>query len=82
MTGGTDGGPAGGDGLLEPEDVAGDVVQAMEEGKFLVLPHKDVLKYMRRKTSNYDRWLAGMQRLHNGFGKFMLRAPPMSAAKL
>ena len=35
--------------------------------KFLVLPHPEVLTYMRRKTEDYDRWLAGMQRLNARF---------------
>jgi hypothetical protein len=26
-----------------------------------------VLDYMRRKTSDYDRWIAGMQRLNRKF---------------
>jgi hypothetical protein len=30
----------------------------------LILPHPEVLEYMRRKTANYDRWISGMNRLH------------------
>eukprot|EP00966_Prymnesium_polylepis_P304723 7040630-Prymnesium_polylepis.1 len=37
-----EGGPAGGDGVLPPEQVARESVDAMEQGIFLVLPHKDV----------------------------------------
>ena len=49
--------------LLSPEQVAGDVVEAMREERFLILPHPEVLEYFRRKGSDYDRWLAGMRRL-------------------
>lgn len=57
------GGVAALDGMLEPEDVAECVVQAIDEERFLILPHEQVLTYMRRKTSDYDRWIHGMQRL-------------------
>ncbi|MCS5580147.1 MAG: short-chain dehydrogenase, partial [Gammaproteobacteria bacterium] len=39
------------------------------EERFLVLPHPEVLTYMRRKTDDYDRWLGGMRRLHERFAK-------------
>jgi NAD(P)-dependent dehydrogenase (short-subunit alcohol dehydrogenase family) len=63
MTAGTDGGSAGLDGFLEVEAVSDCVVKAMRDETFLILPHPDVLTYMQRKTSNYDRWLGGMRRL-------------------
>ncbi len=62
-----DGGVQGGDGVLEPEDVAQSALEALEEERFLVLPHPEVLEYMRRKTSDYDRWLKGMRRLRGRF---------------
>jgi hypothetical protein len=43
--------------------VAGDVVDAMREERFLILPHPEVLKFMQNKTGDYERWLAGMRRL-------------------
>ena len=57
-------GSAGVNGVLTPEQVAQDVVNVMREGRFLVLPHPEVLDYMRAKTQDYDRWLGGMQKLH------------------
>ena len=49
--------------LLEPEQVAADVVAAMRDERFLVLPHPEVLTFFQHKGSDYDRWLAGMRRL-------------------
>jgi NAD(P)-dependent dehydrogenase (short-subunit alcohol dehydrogenase family) len=49
--------------VLAPDDVAGAVVDGLAEERFLILPHPEVLEYWRRKTSDYDRWLAGMRRL-------------------
>jgi len=63
MTAGTDGGVAGLDGMLEPEDVCDAVILAMDEERFLILPHPEVLTYMQRKTADYERWLGGMRRL-------------------
>lgn len=49
--------------VLEPEQVADAVVEALREERFLVLPHPEVLTFFQRKGSDYDRWLAGMRRL-------------------
>ena len=49
--------------LIEPEEVADAVVDALREERFLVLPHPEVLTFFQRKASDYDRWLAGMRRL-------------------
>jgi NAD(P)-dependent dehydrogenase (short-subunit alcohol dehydrogenase family) len=49
--------------VLSPEEVAGVVVEALREERFLVLPHPEVLEFFRRKGSDYDRWIAGMRRL-------------------
>ncbi|MBH52985.1 MAG: short-chain dehydrogenase [Opitutaceae bacterium] len=65
MTGDSDGGSAGFDGMLEPNAVCDAVIEAMEEETFLVLPHPEVLTYMQRKTSDYDRWLKGMRRFRD-----------------
>ena len=68
MTAGSEnGGVAGVDGMIEPEDVAEEVIQTLEEERFLVLPHKEVLTYMQRKAADYDRWLGGMRRLRERY---------------
>ncbi|MGJ8687743.1 MAG: SDR family oxidoreductase [Spongiibacteraceae bacterium] len=51
------------DGMMEPEELADIVVAKLREESFLILTHEDVLTYMQRKTSNYQRWIAGMNRL-------------------
>lgn len=68
MTAGSEGGGVAGlDGMLEPEDVAQSVIEAIAEERFLILPHPEVLTYIRRKTGDYDRWLRGMRRLQAKF---------------
>ena len=49
--------------ILEPEQVADAVLEALREERFLILPHPEVLTFFQRKASDYDRWLAGMRRL-------------------
>ena len=51
------------DGLMEPEVLADFVVEGLRQESFLILPHPEVLEYMRRKTADYDRWIGGMNRL-------------------
>jgi NAD(P)-dependent dehydrogenase (short-subunit alcohol dehydrogenase family) len=52
--------------VLEPEEVAAAVVDAIDEERFLILPHPEVLTFFQRKAMDYDRWLAGMRRLQSG----------------
>lgn len=62
-------GAAGVDGMLEPEQLAQTVIETLAAERFLVLPHPEVLTYMQRKTADYDRWIGGMRRLQERFGK-------------
>lgn len=50
------------DGMLEPDFLAEVVLQSVYDEEFLILPHPEVLTYMQRKTSDYERWLSGMRR--------------------
>ena len=65
----TAGGPgvAAVDGMVEPEQVADAVIEALREERFLVLPHPEVAEYIRRKATDYDRWLHGMRRLQERY---------------
>ena len=67
MTAGNPDGVASVDGMLEPEDAAEACLRAIEAETFLVLPHPQVLEYMRRKTADYDRWIGGMKKLNRRF---------------
>lgn len=58
------------DGMMEPGPVAEACLKAVEAETFLVLPHPEVLQYMRNKTENYDRWIGGMRKLNRRFGGF------------
>ena len=62
-----DGGSAGVDGILSAEAVADEVVKTMREERFLVLPHPQVLQYMRNKTADYGRWIGGMRKLNRKY---------------
>jgi NAD(P)-dependent dehydrogenase (short-subunit alcohol dehydrogenase family) len=65
----TAGGPgvAGVDGMIEPEQAVDAVIEALRDETFLVLPHPEVAEYIKRKTSDYDRWLHGMRRLQESY---------------
>ena len=49
--------------VLEPEQVADIVVEALGDERFLILPHPEVLTFFQHKGGDYDRWLKGMRRL-------------------
>ncbi len=48
--------------VIEPGDVAEIVLAAVDEERFLILPHPAVLEMYRHKGTDYDRWLGGMRR--------------------
>ena len=56
------------DGMMEPDDVARICIDAIRAETFVILPHPQVLDYMRRKTADYDRWIGGMRKLNRKFG--------------
>jgi NAD(P)-dependent dehydrogenase (short-subunit alcohol dehydrogenase family) len=49
--------------ILEPEQVADAVVDAIREERLLVLPHPEVGTYMSHRGDDHERWLRGMRRL-------------------
>ena len=67
QTGMTTAGPSAArvDGVMQPEEVARIVIEAMEAERFLILSHPTVYEYMQRKASNPERWLNGMRRLRD-----------------
>ena len=68
MLTGRDEGVASLDGVLEPEQVADSVIEAMEREEFLILPHSEVQGYVQRKATDRERWLRGMRKLRAAHG--------------
>jgi len=67
MTAGNPDGVASIDGLMEPDVLAESVVKGLAAEDFLILPHPEVLQYMRNKTNDYNRWIGGMRKLNRRF---------------
>lgn len=51
------------EGALEPDQVAADVVKAIAEEKFMILPHSEAGKFFQNKANDYERWIRGMRKL-------------------
>ncbi|MGH2929083.1 MAG: SDR family oxidoreductase [Solirubrobacteraceae bacterium] len=56
--------------MIAPEQVADSVVRALDEERFLVLPHPEVAGYARHRAEDPERWLRDLRRLWD-----RLRAP-------
>ncbi|WP_026917764.1 SDR family NAD(P)-dependent oxidoreductase [Gordonia shandongensis] len=54
------------DTALTVDDVAGAVLEACSDDRFLILPHPEVADYYRARAQATDRWLGGMNRLQRG----------------
>jgi NAD(P)-dependent dehydrogenase (short-subunit alcohol dehydrogenase family) len=52
------------DGLIAPRDVADAVLQAMADGRVLVLPHAVVGPYFQTRATDHAKWIKGMQSLN------------------
>lgn len=50
------------DGIVSTDYVAGCILAAIRDKRFLVLPHPQVATYFKRKAEDHDRWIGGMQR--------------------
>jgi NAD(P)-dependent dehydrogenase (short-subunit alcohol dehydrogenase family) len=48
--------------ILEPDQVAGVVVDGLAAERFHILPHPEVATFVQRKATDVDRWLSGMRR--------------------
>jgi hypothetical protein len=53
----------GGGAVVDPEAVGTIVVDAVRAERFLVLTHPEMAEFVQRKTTDWDRWVRGMQRL-------------------
>lgn len=52
-----------GDSAIEPERVADTVMEALGDGRFLVLPHPEVARMYAGRAADTDRWLRGMNKI-------------------
>ncbi|MFC1418228.1 SDR family oxidoreductase [Streptacidiphilus cavernicola] len=48
---------------IEPEAVADAVLEAFDDGRFLILPHPEAADYYVARATSPDRWLRGMNKL-------------------
>lgn len=55
--------------MLDPEEVADSLLNAIEAGRFLALPHPQVADMYADKAADPDRWLSGMQRYRRSLSK-------------
>ncbi|MCE2511286.1 MAG: SDR family oxidoreductase [Acidimicrobiia bacterium] len=53
-------------GLMEPEEVAVKTLEALQQDRFLILPHPEVATYEQRRAGDRQRWLRGMRRMQRG----------------
>ncbi len=51
------------DGVISAAEVAAATMRGIKDERFLILPHSQVLSYIRNKTENYDKWIGGMSKL-------------------
>lgn len=58
------------DTALEPEAVAETVWQALQDDRFLILPHPEVQSYYELRSSETDNWLAGMRKLQRRLDEY------------
>jgi hypothetical protein len=49
--------------IKEPEEVAAQIVAAVEAEQFLILTDPIAQTWMERKTNDLERWLKGMRRM-------------------
>jgi NAD(P)-dependent dehydrogenase (short-subunit alcohol dehydrogenase family) len=50
-------------GIMEPDDVAAVVVEAMRDERFFILPHEEVARFVQIKAAKPERWLEAMREL-------------------
>lgn len=52
-----------GDSAIEPDQVADAVMEALGDGRFLILPHPEVARMYAGRAADTDRWLRGMNKI-------------------
>lgn len=51
------------DSAIEADEVADSLWEAMQDDRFLILPHPEVAAYYAARATDTERWLRGMRRL-------------------
>jgi NAD(P)-dependent dehydrogenase (short-subunit alcohol dehydrogenase family) len=54
--------------VIGPDRVAESTIEAIRDGRFLVLPHPEVRQMYQAKGSDYERWIGGMRRYQRTLG--------------
>jgi NAD(P)-dependent dehydrogenase (short-subunit alcohol dehydrogenase family) len=54
-------------GVLTVEQAAATIADGIEEDRFLILTHPEVLGFFQNKANDYGRWIAGMRRVRERF---------------
>ncbi|WP_146584477.1 SDR family oxidoreductase [Puniceibacterium confluentis] len=49
--------------VLRPQEVARALVEGLQQGRFLILPHPEAQTFAQRRATDMDRWIAGMRAL-------------------
>ncbi|MEM1073662.1 MAG: SDR family NAD(P)-dependent oxidoreductase [Pseudomonadota bacterium] len=68
--------------LLTAQEVATAVLDAVADGRFLVLPHPAVRGFTQSRAKDHDQWIAGMQTLRRALNERPDIAGPMELYKL
>jgi NAD(P)-dependent dehydrogenase (short-subunit alcohol dehydrogenase family) len=55
------------DGARTPEEVADALIEAIEQSRFLGLPHPEVVRYYQARVADTDGWLSAMNKLQQKF---------------
>lgn len=51
------------DRVITATDVADALMQGLDDGRFLILPHPEAADFFRRRAEDTDRWIDGMRKL-------------------
>lgn len=63
------------DGARSPEEVARSVRRALDDDRFLILPHPEVAGYYASRAQSPDHWLTAMNKLQQGMNQATNRGP-------
>lgn len=53
------------DSAIDPAEVAAALIEGLEMGRFLILPHPHIGDYFRGKAADYDGWVQSMRELQS-----------------